>query len=128
MSIAPTPAGVTGAAASGLLARVPASFFSMALGVGALAAAWRAAARAYGTSPWLGDGLLIVAAALWVLVLAAQAVKAVSGRARLSAELADPVEGSLVALAPGSLLIIAAGVAGPYPQLARVLFWIGAAA
>ena len=127
MSIAPTPAGVTGAAASGLLARVPASFFSMALGVGALAAAWRAAARAYGTSPWLGDGLLIVAAALWVLVLAAQAVKAVSGRARLSAELADPVEGSLVALAPGSLLIIAAGVAGPYPQLARVLFWIGAA-
>lgn len=129
MSIAPTPApaGLAASPATGTLARVPASFFSMVLGVAALGAAWRGAARAYGTSAWLADALLIVAAALWVVLLGAQVAKAVTAPGRLRAELADPVDGSLATLAPASLLAVAAGVAGPYPDLAAVLFWIGAA-
>lgn len=121
------PAGLAASPAAGLAARVPVSFFSMVLGVGGLAAAWRAAARSYGTSPWVADVLLVLAAALWVLLLAAQVVKALAAPARLRAELADPIQGSLAALGPASLLLLAAGAAGPAPDLGAVLFWIGAA-
>jgi tellurite resistance protein len=100
----------------------------MVLGLAGLGAAWRDAARAYGTSPWVADALLAVAAALWLALLAAQVVKALVARERLAAELADPVEGALASLAPASLLLLAAGLAGRFPVLAQVLFWIGAAA
>lgn len=123
---APAASGLAASSAAGLAARVPVAFFSMVLGLAALGAAWRGAARAYGTSAWVGDALLAVAAALWLVLLAAQVVKIVAARGALGAELADPVQGSLAALAPASLLAIAAGVAGPYPDLAAVLFWIGA--
>jgi len=113
--------------AAQLAARVPASLFSTVLGLAALGAAWRGAARAYGTSAWVADALLVVAAALWIALAAAQVVKAVVAGAALRAELADPVEGSLAALGPASLLLLAAGVAVHRPDLGAVLFWIGAA-
>jgi tellurite resistance protein len=53
-------------------------------------------------------------------------VKAVVARETLRAELADPVQGSLAALGPGSLLLVAAGVSGHFPDVAAVLFWFGA--
>ena len=109
-------------------ARIPASFFSIPLGLGALGTAWRTAARAYATSPWVADVLLAVSAALWVGMLGALVLKGLVARDWLRAELLDPVEGSLAALGPASLLAIAAGVAGRFPNLAQVLFWIGAAA
>jgi tellurite resistance protein len=121
------PAGLGASSLAALAARVPVSFFSMVLGTAALGAAWRGAARSYGTSAWVGDGLLIVAAALWIALAAAQVVKAVVAGAALRAELADPVEGGLAALGPGSLLLVAVGTSGHYPDLAAVLFWIGAA-
>ncbi len=113
--------------AAAAAARIPVSLFSVVLGVAGLGAAWRAAARAYGTSQWVSDALLVLAAALWLVLLAAQALRAVAARDRLAAELADPVEGSLAALAPASLLLVAAGAAGRLPDLAAVLFWIGLA-
>ncbi len=127
MSTASAP-GLAAPPAVAVAVRVPTSLFSMVLGLGGLGAAWRAAARTYGTSPWVADGLLAVSAALWLALLAAQVVKALVARDRLSAELADPVEGALASLAPASLLLVAAGLAGHFPQLALVLFWIGAAA
>lgn len=126
MTTASAPALASSSAAS-LALRVPASFFSMVLGLAGLAGAWRNASRAYGVSPWLADGLLAVAAALWVVLFAAQVVKAISARARLGEELADPVRGSLATLAPTSLLLLAAGISAHYRDLALVLFWIGAA-
>lgn len=108
-------------------ARVPASFFSVALGLAGLGAAWRAAARAYGVSDWLADALLALAAAVFVGVLAAQAVRAARGGA-LRAELEHPLSGSLAALGPASLLLLAGGAAVHFRDLSQVLFWIGAAA
>lgn len=107
-------------------ARVPASFFSIVLGLAGLGAAWRAAARAYGVSDWLADALLAVSAALFLGVLAAQVLRAVRG-GTLRAELEHPVSGSLAALGPASLLLLAAGVSGHSRDVAVVLFWIGAA-
>lgn len=120
--------GLAAAPAAAAATRVPASFFSIVLGLGGLAAAWRTASRAYGVSPWLSDALLAVSAALWVGLLAAQVVKAVTAREKLAEELAHPVEGSLAALGPGSLLLLAAGIAPHYRDLATVLFYVGAAA
>jgi tellurite resistance protein len=120
--------GLAASPAAAVAARIPASFFSMVLGLGGLGAAWRAAARAYGTSPWVADTLLALSAALWLFLLAAQVVKALVARDRLAAELADPVEGAQASLGPASLLLLAAGLAGRFPEVALVLFWIGAAA
>jgi tellurite resistance protein len=113
--------------AAALAARAPASAFSIVMGIGGLAAAWRAAVRSYHASPWIADALLAVSVALFVVLLAAQAVKAFTARDRLRAELEHPVQGSLAALAPASLLLLAAGLAAHFHDLAAVLFWIGAA-
>jgi tellurite resistance protein len=118
---------LAGAPIAAVASRVPASFFSMALGLAGLAAAWRAAVRAYGASPWIADALLAVSAALWIALLAAQVVKAAAAPGRLRSELEHPVEGSLAALAPASLLLLAAGLSVHFRQLAAVLFWVGAA-
>lgn len=127
MPTAPT-AGLASSSATAVAVRVPASFFSIVLGVGGLSAAWDGASRTYGVSPWLSDALLVVSAALWVVFFVAQVVKAATAPERLRAELGDPVEGSLAGLAPASLLAIAAGVSIHYHDFARVLFWVGAGA
>ena len=108
-------------------ARVPASLFAVVMGLDGLGGAWRAAARAYGASPWLADALLAVCAALWVGIFAAQVLKALVARERLRAELEDPVQGSLAALGPAALLLLATGVAVHFREVALALFWIGAA-
>ncbi len=122
-------ANATGLAASPAAAaasRVPASFFSIVLGLAGLGAAWRSAAHAYGVSDWLADALLAVSAALFLAVLAAQLLRAVRGGA-LRSELEHPISGSLAALGPASLLLLSAGVSMHFRDLALVLFWIGAA-
>jgi tellurite resistance protein len=126
MSTAPS-ASLSATTATAAAVRVPASLFSTAAGLGALSAAWRGAARAYAVSPWLADALLAVAVALWVALFAAQVVKAFGAAGKLRAELEHPVEGSLAALAPIALLVLAAGISIHYRELATVLFWIGAA-
>jgi tellurite resistance protein len=126
MSSAHAPALAAHAASAA--ARIPCSFFSIVLGLGALGAAWRAAARAYRVSPWLADALLAASVALFLGLLAAQVAKAVTAPGRLRAELRDPVEGSLAALAPASLLLLSAGLGVHFAALARVVFWVGAAA
>jgi tellurite resistance protein len=127
MPTAPT-AGLASSGAAAAAVRVPASSFSIVLGVVGLATAWDGASRSFGVSPWLSDALLVLAAALWILFFAAQVVKAAAAPERLRGELAHPVEGSLAALVPASLLAIAALASIHYRDLARVLFWIGAAA
>jgi len=98
------------------------------MGVAGLGAAWRAAARAYSVSPWPATALLVLAAALWIALALAQGVKAAVARDRLVAELEHPVGGSLAALAPASLLVVAAGLQPHLRDTAAVLFWIGLAA
>jgi tellurite resistance protein len=120
--------GLAGSPAVAIALRVPASAFSLAMGVGALGAAWAAAARAYKVSPWVANALLATAVAVWVAILVAQVVKAVAARDELGAELLHPVDGSLAALGPASLLLVAAGLAAHSRDLALALFWIGAAA
>ena len=77
MTTAPAT-GLAAAPAAAAAARVPASFFSMVLGLAGLSGAWRFAARAYGVSPWLADALLAVSVALWLGIAAAQVVKALT--------------------------------------------------
>ncbi len=121
-----TATALAASPAAAAASRVPASFFSIVMGLAGLGAAWRSAARAYGVSDWLADALLAVSAALFLGVLAAQVLRAVRGGA-LRAELEHPISGSLAALGPASLLLVAAGVSVHFRDLALVLFWIGAA-
>jgi tellurite resistance protein len=118
--------GVAASPAAAAAARVPASFFSIVLGLAGLGAAWRSAARAYGVSDWLADALLAVSAALFLGVLVAQVLRALRGDG-LRSELEHPISGSLAALGPASLSLLAAGISVHYRDLALVLFWIAAA-
>src|SRR5512133_229708 len=118
-----TATGLAASPAAAQAARVPASFFSIVLGLAGLGAAWRSAARAYGVSDWLADALLAVSAALFLGVLAAQVLRAVRG-GPLRAELEHPISGSLAALGPASLLLVAAGIASHSRDAALVLFWL----
>jgi tellurite resistance protein len=122
---APAP-GLAASPATAAAARVPASFFSIVLGLAGLGAAWRSAARAYGVSDWLADALLAVSAALFLGVVAAQVLRAVRGSG-LRSELEHPISGSLAALGPASLLLLAAGISVHSRDAGLVLFWIGAA-
>ena len=117
--------GLAASPAAAAAARVPASFFSMVLGVAGLGGAWRSAARAYGVSDWLADGLLALASALFLGVLAAQVLRALRGGS-LRAELEHPVSGPFAALGPASLLLVTAGISSHSRDVALVLFWIGA--
>jgi tellurite resistance protein len=121
-------AGLAANPAAALALRVPASSFSMVMGLAALGGAWTAAARAYRVSPWVANALVALSVALWVVLVVAQVLKVIWAPARLRAELEHPVEGSLAALAPASLLLVAAGFAPHSRDLAVTLFWIGATA
>ncbi len=123
-----TATGLAASPAAAAASRVPASFFSIVVGLAGLGAAWRSAARAYGVSDWLADALLAVSAALVRGVVAGRVLRAVRAGAALRAELEHPVSGSHAALGPASLLLVAAGVSVHFRDLALVLFWIGAAA
>jgi tellurite resistance protein len=102
---------------AGLAQRIPASFFTMVMGLGGLGTAWRAAARTYPALAPVGDVLIIAAAAIWMLLAAAYAAKWASTAAAARAEWAHPVAGAFVALVPASLLLL-------LPALAS---WLGSA-
>ena len=50
---------------------IPVNYFAMALGTGALGAAWRAAASAGMTPAWVGEAILAFTAVVWLILIAA---------------------------------------------------------
>ncbi len=118
--------GLVASPAAAAAARVPASYFSIVLGVAGLGAAWHSAARAYGVSDSFADALFVLAGVLFLAILAGQVLRAIRGSA-LRAELEHPVAGSLAAFGPASLLLLAAGLSPHARDAALVLFWLGAA-
>jgi len=100
---------------------LPASFFGMVLGLSGLGQAWRVAVQLWGMPRFIGEGLLIVAALVWVALLVLYVLQAVKNTKVVRAEFQHPVQGSTPALiAVATLLIALAAI--PYSRtLAYIL-------
>ncbi|GAA5175486.1 dicarboxylate transporter/tellurite-resistance protein TehA [Niveibacterium umoris] len=92
---------------------LPASFFGMVLGLSGLGQAWRLAHRLWGVPESLGEGVLLLAALVWAVLLLGYAIQAVREPSRVAAEFTHPVQGSTPALlGVATLLMVLA--ARPY--------------
>ncbi|WP_277184519.1 dicarboxylate transporter/tellurite-resistance protein TehA [Caballeronia sp. BR00000012568055] len=107
-------------------APLPVAFFGIAVGILALAGAWRAAAKIW-TLPHAVPVMLTAGAlALWIALMAAYAHKWLTHRDDAIAEMRHPVQSSFAALAPVSTLLAAQAVQAYSHGLAIALFAIGA--
>jgi len=106
---------------------MPVAFFGIAVGLFALANAWRVASRIWPVPASVAQLLTLGAFAVWLVLGAAYAHKWIAHRAEARAELQHPVQSSFVALVPVSALL-AAGALLNYSHVAAVaLFWLAAA-
>lgn len=104
---------------------VPAAFFGMVLGLGGLGGAWRLANRTWGYSIWIGEALLLAAAALWLAWIALYAAKWIYAGIAARAELDDPALSFGLGLVPMATLMASIALNAYAPELAWLLFILG---
>lgn len=107
---------------------VPLSYFSMPLGLSALGLSWRYGASMGFAPPWPAEVLLAVATLLWLLLIAAYAVKVWRFRADFLADLQDLVQCCFLSMIPITLLLLAMALL-PYarlPAMLAVMLGVGA--
>jgi len=101
---------------------IPVSFFSMAVGVLALANAWQVAVRLWSLPQDMATALTVAGLALWLALLALYAHKWLRHRAQARAELQHPLQGTFLALLPVSSLLAAMALRPALPALALCVF------
>jgi len=101
--LAPTAAP----AAASARGPIPVSFFSIAVGLLALAAAWRVATPLWHLPPEAAQALTWAGIAVWLVLLAMYAAKWLRHPADAQAELEHPVQSSFAALGPVASMLAA---------------------
>ena len=109
-----------------VLRHIPVPLFASVMGLGGLALAWRRAAVVWELPTWPFHVLLGVAGVVFILVAAAYLGKLVRHPDAVRADLTHPIRMAFVPTITISLLILATGLTDLAPDLARVLWWIGA--
>jgi tellurite resistance protein len=117
---------------------VPAAFFGIILGLVGLGSCWREASRIWNAPAVVGESVMAIAAAVWVLLVLLFAAKWMWRRAEAVREVEDPVQccfvgllpvstmlTSLVALPYGHPVAAALGIAGGTGQLAFAVYRTG---
>jgi len=80
------------------IVRFPPTFFAIAFGLFGLAGIWRVGARAFGMPIVIGDTLAMLAALVYLGLLAALVAKALVAPARVASEMTNPVLGPFYSL------------------------------
>jgi tellurite resistance protein len=88
--------------------RIPPNLFAIALGLAGLGQAWRAAETVLGVPPAVPDAIFILAAAVWLVLVAGYAAQ---GLRRVLADLRDPVLSPFVPVAAITPMILGAALA-----------------
>ncbi len=104
---------------------VPAAFFGMVLGLGGLGGAWRVAARTWNFPGWIGEALLLAAAALWLAWITLYAAKWIYAKQAARNEFDDPVMSFGLGLIPMATLMASIALRGYAPDLAWLIFVLG---
>lgn len=119
-----TATASSSAPAAPFVARVPAAFFAVVLGLGGLSNGWRVAARLWGMPVAIADALALLAFAVWTIVFLAIAAKWVVARKVAVGEALHPVAGGFLALAPLSGMIAALATLPLFGGFSKGLLWI----
>jgi tellurite resistance protein len=98
--------------------RVPPNLFAIALGIAGLAQAWDAAVPLLGTPQAIPDGLSILAAALWLVLVGAYLAQ---GPRIIRADLRDPVLSPFVSVSALTAMLLSAALAKEAFAAGRVL-------
>ena len=106
---------------------LPAGYFGMVLGTIGLGFAWRYASTLWPVSRSIGDGLVTLAIAIWVLLSMAFISRAIRFPASVLQEMRHPVSSSFVSLFPATTLLVSIGLAPWCRPLAIGLFVPGVA-
>ncbi|MBI4780796.1 MAG: dicarboxylate transporter/tellurite-resistance protein TehA [Oscillatoriophycideae cyanobacterium NC_groundwater_1537_Pr4_S-0.65um_50_18] len=105
---------------------VPASFFSMILGLVGLGNCWRVAGKIWHLPVWIGEAIMLLAVAVWLVLLLLYFGKWMWAREEALAEFKHPVSCCFISLMPVSSLLVALAIA-PYSQAIAVgLFVVSA--
>ena len=106
---------------------VPASSFGVVLGLAGLGGSWRAAHSVWQLPAWVGEALMLAAAAVWAAVSVLYAAKWLAAREQAVAELHHPVQCCFVGLAGVATMLVGGGALPHARPLAAALFAAGAA-
>ena len=106
---------------------VPASYFSLVLGLTGLGNGWRVASRLWGFPTWIGEAVMAVAVAVWAVLLRF-AIKWIAVREAARAEAAHPVQCCFIALVPVATMLAGIGVLPHAHGAGTVIILVGAAA
>ncbi len=125
-----TTAASTGRAPQGSQSRMehyPVTFFAIGMGMMGLTLATRAAERAFALPSFAAPWVLMVSGALLSAVALGYAIKAFIHPAEVKAEWNHPVRMAFFPAISISLLLLAAALLEPMPQLAHAIWLVGTA-
>ncbi len=108
------------------LAHLPVTLFSSVMGLAGVSLAWRRATRVWGVPEWPAQVFLALAAVAFLVVGTAYAAKWVRFPAAARAELRHPVRMTFAPTVTISLLLLATAGQSVAPDVASVLWWVGA--
>jgi tellurite resistance protein len=105
---------------------VPAAFFCMILGLVGLGNCWRVASKIWHLPAWIGEAIMLLVVAVWLVLLLLYVSKWLWARAEALAEFNHPILCCFVGLVPVSTLLVSLAIS-PYARaLAVALFMVGA--
>lgn len=99
---------------------VPAAFFGMVLGLAGLGGIWRLGARLWGLPAVVGEVVMLIAAAVWLVVAVLYAAKWVQAAEAARAEAGHPVQCCFIGLAGVATMLVGLG-ALPYSKTAATI-------
>jgi tellurite resistance protein len=105
---------------------VPASFFGMILGLVGLGNCWRVAAKIWHLPAWIGEAIMLLAIAIWLVLLLLYVSKWLWVREEALAEFEHPVLCCFIGLVPVSTALVALAIAPYSHAITVVLFVVGA--
>lgn len=95
---------------------IPASYFGMVLGIIGMGSAWRYGARHMGLPAAVGESLMALGCAVWLVLSCIFIYKWFFRRAAALAEVRDPIQCCFISLFPGTAMLVGVAIL-PYSRL-----------
>lgn len=105
---------------------VPASFFAIVLGTCGLGNAWRVATRLWGLPAAIGETIVGLGAAIWIVLVVLYIAKWTTAPAAARAELDDPVQCCFIGLIGVAGMLVALAIL-PYAGIVAIVLFAAAA-
>ena len=105
--------------------RIPASLFSIVVGLSGLSTAWRSASQLWHVPTAVGEFIAAFASLCWVVLLALYSLKWIRAREEALAESRHPIQCCFIGLVGVATMLVAGGAQPHAPQVALAIFVVG---